>query len=171
MTSSSLLRCTQVLISCALVALPLWIIYGSSRRNKTPATPKISPQPAQHDSSSGSKCFRITDVPPGWSKDDFRDSLRKSDPSLGHLEARVSLYPSCCDKASQIALLNFKTCPQFFQRIGPDDSTNLRIHDEFSDETVVLSVDCHFYDLTPLNSPKGEIVAELVHLGSGLYIC
>jgi hypothetical protein len=163
MTCSSALVGILVLLCCAILALQLWIITGRSNRNRKPSTPKISPQPLLNNTGSGPKCFRITNVPPGWNKDDLLESLQKCDPSLGHLDVPVSLFPACWDKASQTALLNFKTCPPFFQRIGPDDTTHLSIKDEISDETVVLSVDCHFLDFTPLNKPEGDIVAEFVY--------
>ncbi|KAF8539839.1 hypothetical protein BDD12DRAFT_805016 [Trichophaea hybrida] len=181
MTLSSLLLGILVLLCCAILALQLWIISGRTSTYQVPfadAMPKISPSSSQQGSSCytshsspptcaasnpGPKCFRITNIPLEWSKDDLLKSLRGIQPSLGNFDGPISLYPSCCVTTSQTALLNLKTCPEFFQGIGPDDNKHLEIQGrgQYLDETVVLSVDSHFYDMTPLNKPEGEIVAEL----------
>jgi hypothetical protein len=169
MTLLSLLVGILVLLCSAILALQIWIISECTCKHQVPsdATPKISPPPSQP------KCFRVTNIPLEWSKDDLLNSLREIQPSLDHFDGPVSLYPACCDTTSQTALLNLKTCPEFFQDIGPDNTKHLKIQRQSLDKTVVLSVDSHFYDLTPLNKPEGEIVAELVYsftMGSWLDI-
>ncbi|KAF8533001.1 hypothetical protein BDD12DRAFT_785076, partial [Trichophaea hybrida] len=179
MTLLSLLVGILVLLCCAILAIQIWIISKCTCKHQVPsdATPKISPPPSQQGSSCyadqsshptravsspGPKCFRVTNVPPEWSKDDLLKSLRGFQPSLDHFDGPVSLYPACCDTTSQTALLNLKTCPDFFQDIGPNDTKHLKIQGQSLYKTVVLSVDSHFYDLTPLNNPEGEIVADIV---------
>jgi hypothetical protein len=183
MTLSSLLLGILVLLCCAILALQLWIISGRISTHQAPpanATPNIALPPSEQGSSCsavqclpstrsasnpGPKCFRITNIPPEWSKDDLVESLRDIQPPLGHFDGLVSLYSACCDTTSQTALLNLNTFPEFFQGIGPDDTKHLKVQcrGQSLDETVVLSVDSHFYHLTPLNKPEGEIVAELVY--------
>ncbi|KAF8538307.1 hypothetical protein BDD12DRAFT_779452, partial [Trichophaea hybrida] len=179
MTLLSLLVGILVLLCCAILALQIWIISECTCKHQVPSgsTPKISPPPSPQGSSCyadqsshptravsspGPKCFRVTNIPPEWSNDDLLQSLRGFQPSLDHFDGPVSLYPACCDTTSQTALLNLKTCPEFFQDIGPDDTKHLKIQGQSLDKTVVLSVDSHFYDLTPLNKPEGEIVADVI---------
>ncbi|KAF8538249.1 hypothetical protein BDD12DRAFT_806276 [Trichophaea hybrida] len=170
MTLSSLLLGILVLLSCAILALQIWIISERTSIPHVPsdATLKISPtdqssHPTRATSNPGPKCFRVTNIPPEWSKDNLLKSLREIEPSLDHFDGPVSLYPACCDTTSQTALLNLKTCPEFLQDIGPGDTKSLKMQGQNLDKTVVLSVDSHFYGLTPLNTPEGEIVAELVY--------
>jgi hypothetical protein len=189
MTLPSLLLGILVLLCCAILALQLWIISGRTSTPQAPpadATPNISLPPSQQGSNCsagqsspptrtvsnpGRKCFRITNIPPDWSKDDLLESMRdllesmrEKEQSLGNFDGHVSLYPACCDTSSQTALLNLKKCPEFFQDIRPNSPKHIKCRGQNLDQTIVLSVDSDFYGLTPLNKPEGEIVAELVYL-------
>jgi hypothetical protein len=97
-------------------------------------------------------CFRIANVPSTWSKERLITALLTVDPSLDKT-SQLSLYPACCG-STQTALLNLATCTEYFQII----KLNKYNYVNTSDGTLVI--DSHFYDLTPLNNPNGEIVAE-----------
>jgi hypothetical protein len=99
-------------------------------------------------------CFRISNVPPMWSEGELLQALQSSGDSLdlATRQYRLSLYPACCG-SSQTALLNLQ-CPGYSW--DPKSNKDQLIGREDSD----LVMDRHFYGLTPLNTPEGEIVAE-----------
>ncbi|KAF8538592.1 hypothetical protein BDD12DRAFT_884762 [Trichophaea hybrida] len=107
----------------------------------------------------GPKCFRISNVPSTWSKDDLLNSLKEIDPSLERIssnEYQLSLFPAC-HGSSKTAILNFETCTKYFQKLKTDDFNYQRTSDGS-----FLVIDSHFHDLTPLSSPEGKIVADVV---------
>jgi hypothetical protein len=114
--------------------------------------------------NSPPKCFRISGVPSSWNENDVFDALHIIDPSLTHQNFRSSLYPGCSG-STQVALLNSDSGTKHFEcykYLKVPESTN---------RTVVLTIDSDFFNLTPLNIPEGEIVAELVlAMPSGGYI-
>jgi hypothetical protein len=114
------------------------------------ATPMMNAEP---------KCFRIANVPSSWTKDNLLTTLKSIDPFLHGKIVELSLYPACSDSSeTQIALLNMPNCTEYFRRLKSNDFNYI----ETSDGTLIV-IDSHFHDLTPLNSPKGDIVAEFVH--------
>jgi hypothetical protein len=62
------------------------------------------------------------------------------------------------NSGTQTALLNLDGCTEYFQRPRPDVLNYVKI----PSETSQLVIGSYFYDLTPLNSPGGNIVAGLV---------
>jgi len=105
------------------------------------------------------KCFRIANVPSSWSKDTLLTTLKWIDPFLADQNVKLSLYPACSYSIqTQVALINLRRCTEYF-RLLKSDRFN---YEELSDGTLLV-IDSHFYDLTPLNSPEGDIVAEFVH--------
>jgi hypothetical protein len=115
---------------------------------------------ARDNSEPTPKCFRISNVPLTWDEACLFDYLKSVDESLDRLatdDYRLSLYPACCG-SSQVALLNFTNCPIYFRRLHPGQDHSV----QRKDSDIVL--DSHFYGLTPLNIPEGDIVAELVIL-------
>jgi len=105
------------------------------------------------------KCFRIANVPSSWSKDKLLTTLKSIDPFLVSKNVELSLYPACSDSTqTQIALLNLRNCTEYFRRLKSNDFNYKEALDG-----ALLVIDSHFYDLTPLNSPEGDIVAEFVH--------
>jgi len=106
-------------------------------------------------STALSICVRISGVPLNWNENDLFDVLEAIDPSLTHTQ-RPSLYPACSD-STQTALLNLDYCPEYFQHAKyhqvPESTSRTAAH---------LAIDSNFYNLTPLNIPEGEIIAELV---------
>ncbi|KAF8539938.1 hypothetical protein BDD12DRAFT_980660 [Trichophaea hybrida] len=106
--------------------------------------------------NAGPKCFRIANVPSSWNEDTLQAALETIDPFIADGNPRLSLYPCLYSTQSQTALLNLGTCTEYFQRLQPNDFNYVHIADVF------LVIDSHFYDLTPLNSPEGSIVADVV---------
>ncbi|KAI5855181.1 hypothetical protein BZA05DRAFT_472091 [Tricharina praecox] len=115
------------------------------------------------------KCFRISAVPPGWSDDDLFDALRTVDPSL-HNRNDLSLYPACCG-STQTALLNLHTYSQYFHSIDVNKSTYERVAKTAVRTDALLVIDCHFYDFTPLNTPDGNILADVVAVTGLAGVC
>ncbi|KAF8539485.1 hypothetical protein BDD12DRAFT_882260 [Trichophaea hybrida] len=109
-----------------------------------------------HTSNLGLRCFRIANVPPGWSEDMLLAALGDADPLLKDQKPQISLYPCIDSTETQTALLSLGTCTEYFRWLMPDDFNYFKTSDG-----TLLVIDSHFYDLTPLNSPKGEIVADV----------
>jgi hypothetical protein len=107
------------------------------------------------------KCFRIANVPLTWSKKNVYRVLHNADRSLKDHKHQLSLFPACSG-ATQTALLNFEICTKFFRRILLNRHHYLKVLATSTSAEVRLVIDCHFHDLTPLNTPEGKIVAELV---------
>lgn len=123
---------------------------------RTKRSPTAIHAPERKDSP---KCFRIMSVPSAWNREDLLQSLRQLDEPWGG-ECRLSLYPSC-RSTDQTALLNMERCPAAFQGLKPGCPKPIRVTDKGDKQQFcTLSVDTDFYDLTPLNDPKGDIVAE-----------
>jgi hypothetical protein len=109
--------------------------------------------------SSRTKCFRISGIPQDWNEDDLLGALQTIDPDLRNQESQLSLYPACCG-SSQTAL--FEVDPtKYFQSLRPNGSTYGRVFSA-SKTDATLTIDSHFYDLTPLNTPDKRIIAEFV---------
>jgi len=101
-------------------------------------------------------CFRISNVPRMWSEDELLQVFQSFDDSLDLAtgQYRLSLYPACCGP-SQTALLNLQ-CPGNSWDLKPNKDQLIGRGD------LDLVMDRHFYGLTPLNTPEGEIVADVV---------
>jgi hypothetical protein len=128
-----------------------------------PAARSSLPSDADHRGRSitrtcnaGPKCFRIANVPSSWNKDTLLAALKTVDPFIEDQNPELSLYPCLDSTRTQTALLNWGTCTEYFDCFKRNDFNCVQIKDE------ILVIDSHFYDLTPLNSPEGEIIAELV---------
>jgi len=110
---------------------------------------------------AGLKCIRVANVPLTWSKEDVYQVLDDIDrPFKGH-KHQLSLFPACSG-ATQTALLNVEICTKFFRCIPPNSYYYLEVPATSTSAEVHLVIDYHFHDLTPLNTPEGKIVAELV---------
>jgi hypothetical protein len=83
-------------------------------------------------------------------------SLKQIDPYLEQ-KPQLSLYPACCGP-TQTALLNLQACSAYFQNLKSNDFNYVTFKE------TLLVIDSHFFDLTPLNTPEGEIYAESVPL-------
>jgi hypothetical protein len=104
--------------------------------------------------------FRISGIPLNWTEDDVLDALKSVDATrtLAIQKCHVALYPACYG-SFQTGLLNTDSSLQQFSAIDEDgDGVVL----ELSTQDIVhdLFIDRHFYDLTPLNTPRNDVFAE-----------
>ena len=100
------------------------------------------------------KCFRISGLPLNWNENDLFDALQDIVPSLTRQDYRPTLYPSCYS-STHTALLNLDRTKHLQCR------NHLQVSQSASRTAALLTIDSHFYNLTPWNVPEGEVVAEL----------
>jgi len=100
-------------------------------------------------------CFRISNVPSTWNEGELLQAIQSSDYSLDLAagQYQLSFYPACSG-SSQTALLNLQ-CPGCLWNLQSNKDKLIR-REGGSD----IVMDRHFYGLTPLNTPEGQIVAE-----------
>jgi hypothetical protein len=100
----------------------------------------------------------MSGIPPSWTEDDVLNTLKSVDASktLEIQKCHITLYPACYG-SFQTGLLNTDSSLESFGEINED-----RIRLEFSTQDTVLDlfIDRHFYDLTPLNTPRNDVIAE-----------
>lgn len=129
------------------------------QRPQAPVTQQSAPMPEWANTipapTSRSRYFRICGVPPSWSASDLFDVLHTIDPLLTQ-NHRPSLYPGCYG-STQTALLNLDPCPEHLQL-----AKHHQILETANRTAASLEIDSQFYNLTLLNVPKGDAVAELV---------
>jgi hypothetical protein len=113
--------------------------------------------PPETDTSAPTRYFRISDIPSIWNEDHLVQTIKSKDPRFDVEKAKISLYPSC-NGTGQTALLCLSELSEYFHNLRPEETRYLTISSEGS--TVTVSIDSHFYDLTPLNTPGGPIIAE-----------
>jgi hypothetical protein len=101
--------------------------------------------------------FRISNIPNTWGKDQLVQALKAEQPGFGEEQVQLSLYQSC-NGTGQTAVLYLSKCSKYFCETSAEETRFLKLPSEGS--TVTVSVDGHFYDLTPLNSPGSPIIAE-----------
>jgi len=101
------------------------------------------------------KCFRISGIPTNYNQNKLVDILRASYLSHTFKHDQLSLFGSCYDD-TKTALLNLDDCAENMQLCG-----YLQVQDS-GDSRKILEIDTHFYNLTLLNDPVGEVLAELV---------
>jgi hypothetical protein len=107
---------------------------------------------------SGPTLIRISGVPQDWTDKDVLNGLLAVKPPciLQGQVSKLTLYPDCSG-TRQTGLLSLDKCTELIEYNKPGGIT-LGIAKEDSRETVVL--DSHFHDLTPLNTPGNDILAE-----------
>jgi hypothetical protein len=103
------------------------------------------------------RCFRISDIPNTWGKDQLVQALKAEQPGLDEEQVQLFLYQSC-NGTGQTAVLYLTKCSKYFCETSAEETTFLTLPSEGS--TVTVSVDSHFHDLAPLNSPRSPIIAE-----------
>ncbi|KAF8543475.1 hypothetical protein BDD12DRAFT_874572 [Trichophaea hybrida] len=113
--------------------------------------------------TSAPKCFRICGIPSDWSEDDLQGALQDNvDTSLRDQHPyQLSLYPACCGP-TKTALLNLEKCTDYFYCLDLFEAKYERIPKTAHRTEAHLVIDCHFHDLTPLNTPDDEIIADVV---------
>jgi hypothetical protein len=135
-------------------------LAASSKQNFSTSNSDDSGPSKTRMATPGPKCFRIANVPLDWTQETLLQCLTKIDPSLERCDRpELSLYPACYGP-TQTALLNLRTCTDYFQQLKPNDFNHVLIPNTVEREFLVI--DSHFYDLTPLNSPVEGVAAELV---------
>jgi hypothetical protein len=112
-------------------------------------------QTSSSKTQSGSMCFRISNIPDKWSVADLQQALQTFDQDLDPSKYDIFLYPAC-HGFGKVAILKLYETTGFFKGILPNLARYSRV------EKNVLSIDCDFYGLTPLNTPSEEIIAEYV---------
>jgi len=122
---------------------------------------------SQSDMPSAPMCFRIAGVPLDWTDEELLRALQEFDPSLRSRNAiELSLYPACFG-STQTALLNLRHFGDYFQNFPPNEPRYERIARP-NEPLSWVTIDSHFYDLTPLNNPEADVIAELVLLQEAL---
>jgi hypothetical protein len=71
------------------------------------------------------------------------------------------LYPACFSR-TKTAILKTTVNSSHHDLLPSNGLRTIPIDNKCSPDNFVLSIDTDFYDLTPLNNPLGEVVAELV---------
>jgi len=99
-------------------------------------------------------------VPLDWKVIDLLDALKAIDSSLKDHKHQLSLYPAC-NTPTQTALLTLDSCSKYFRSLKPNESY-YETTSVVNKSKTILTLDSHFHDLTPLNTPEGDIVAESV---------
>jgi len=107
--------------------------------------------------NAGPKYFRIANLPSDWNKDCLLTALETIDPCLKGQNVQLSIYPGCFNTKCRTALLNLSTCSAYFQFLKPNEFNYAQMPDETH-----LVIDSHIDGFTPLNTPEGEIIAELL---------
>jgi hypothetical protein len=100
-------------------------------------------------------CFRVSDIPDGWSEEDLRRALKTLDPSLDDDHYDASLYPAC-HGSRQVAIIKTYQATEYLKGISSDKTHFNRIGRK------TLSIDRHFHGLTPLNTPPKDVDAEYI---------
>jgi hypothetical protein len=121
-----------------------------------PLTPPPAPTRGSRDQPT---CFRISGVPSSWTMANLEHAIKTIDSEFSIDEVELSLFPACCD-STQTALLNLNYSTAYFQGFERNDE-RLEIIRE-NGRKIRLSIDKHFYDWTPMNTPQAPIVAEFV---------
>jgi hypothetical protein len=148
MLEIQVLGAREIFLATALsvLTLLLWMLRRAQLYRRSSIIPAAKPQLAV--------CFRISNVPPTWNEAELLQAFQTSDDSLDFTtgQYRLSFHPACSG-SSQTALLNLQ-CPGCSWNIQSNEDKLIRS----GGSDIVM--DRHFYGLTPLNTPEGEIVAE-----------
>jgi hypothetical protein len=109
--------------------------------------------------NSISICFRISNIPPDWDKEQVLEFLRQLEQSLGDLQPQLSLNPPLSGiGGTKTALLKlYMDSSTYFLRLDPNTTCYEKLSSGGNAESV--AIDRHFYGLTPLYTPT-KIVAE-----------
>jgi hypothetical protein len=114
--------------------------------------------PPKTQEASGLTFIRISGVPQDWTDEDVLNGLLAVKPPciLQGQVSKLTLYPDCSG-TRQTGHLSLDKCTGLIEYNKPGGIT-VEIAKEDSRETIVL--DSHFHDLTPLNTPENDILAE-----------
>lgn len=104
--------------------------------------------------------YRITGVPLGVNERDLRAALEALDPSLRSANYELKLYPSA--EGRQTVLLHLMSPSQYFQALKDDEPNSAHIRLGGGGAGINIAIDSTFHELTELNAPTGNVVAEFV---------
>jgi hypothetical protein len=102
--------------------------------------------------------FRISGIPRDWTEHDVVSALKSFSPTIidDDQRPRLSAYPACSD-VTQTGLLKLESCFGLLKEIKSD---NIHLELSAEEKDAIVDIDGHFYDLTPLNTPGNECIAE-----------
>jgi hypothetical protein len=108
--------------------------------------------------SSVQHYFRISGIPGGWTEHDVVGALKSFEPTIidDDQRPRLSVYPACSD-VTQTGLLKLENCFELLKEVKSD---NIQLELSVEEKDAIVDIDGHFYDLTPLNTPGNECIAE-----------
>jgi hypothetical protein len=108
--------------------------------------------------SSTQHYFRISGIPAGWTEVGVVGALKSLEPTVVHGDQHLglSLYPACAG-LTQTGLLKLENCLEFLEKLK---SGQITLELSVESESAIVDIDCHFHDLTPLNTPGNELTAE-----------
>jgi hypothetical protein len=102
--------------------------------------------------------FRISGIPTGWTDVSVVRALKSLEPTVIHDDQhpRLSLYPAC-GGLSLTGLLRLENCLELLEKVKSD---KIQFELSVTGENATVDIDGHFYDLTPLNTPGNDDIAE-----------
>jgi hypothetical protein len=123
------------------------IRYSHGTKNIDPTMPRS----VQH-------YFRMSGIPVGWTELDVVTALKALEPTIINSDQHLglSLYPACAG-LTQTGLLKVENCLELREKL---QSGQITLELSVESESVIVDIDCHFHDLTPLNTPGNELIAE-----------
>lgn len=101
------------------------------------------------------KCFRLLGIPSEWTEQDVYFRLRFN--TFATENRQLSLHPAANSPDHQVGLLKLQGELEDFPAIATDEDKIL-----YSLNDVVVTLDSHFYGLTPLNNVPDEHHAEYI---------
>jgi hypothetical protein len=123
----------------------LMVRYSHGTKNIDPT------MPIQH-------YIRISGIPVGWTKVGVVGALKSLEPTVIHGDQHLGLsrYPSCAG-LTQTGRLKLENRLELLEKL---QSRQITLELSVGSESAIVDIDCHFYDLTPLNTPGNELIAE-----------
>ncbi|TGZ77075.1 hypothetical protein EX30DRAFT_212551 [Ascodesmis nigricans] len=126
------------------------------RKDKAEVPPPPAPTPTAEPKIQ--KCYRLSTIPADWTPQVVLDALTlELGEEIMSSQPQLSLYPSL-DGTSQICILKVTNTNGVLNKLVPKNATTQRIHLN----TVKIILDTDFLGLTPLNSPTGKPVADII---------
>ncbi|KAI1416951.1 hypothetical protein F5Y13DRAFT_153431 [Hypoxylon sp. FL1857] len=110
-------------------------------------------------------CWRIGNVPSSWTEAVLGKHLQEIDASRELKLVWLSLFPALTGNTQTAVLRLSEDAPGFFRDLNPYDSHPFKIStgsEVEAEEEVDLNIDCHFHGLTPLNTPKGDDIIDVI---------
>lgn len=122
---------------------------GQQRNQETPR--KLAEQNAY-------LCFRLRHIPSDWTKDRVLRALHQECDLPRDLKIRLTLCPSIIKPSFNDGLLSVEGPADILDGLAPPEPDKDKQLVEY--DGVQITIDRHFYGLTPLNNPGSAPVAE-----------